>query len=112
MAREPGVTALTAERWLLRRGQVITQGHSADVWGLAIDPCSPSYVTAGDDRTVRSWCIKRNTMLCKAALPAACKTVAVSPDGRVVAVGLESGALFILELDGLTIVHEERSGFC
>ena len=32
---------------------VVTQGHSAAVTGLALDPASPSFATAGDDKTLR-----------------------------------------------------------
>ena len=31
---------------------VVTQGHSAAVTGLALDPASPSFATAGDDKTL------------------------------------------------------------
>jgi len=40
---------------------VVTQGHSAAVSGLALDPASPSFATAGDDKTLR--CVERTPKL-------------------------------------------------
>nr|CCA15182.1 hCG1784313 putative [Albugo laibachii Nc14] len=42
-----------------KMSKVITRGHSRqEVWGLAMHPSRPEYVTAGDDQTARVWSLK------------------------------------------------------
>ena len=49
---------------------LLAEAHCSDeVWGLAMHPTHPDLLaTAGDDRTVRVWSVKKRAMLRKAAL--------------------------------------------
>ena len=108
---------------------VVTQGHSAAVSGLALDPASPSFATAGDDKTLRCvertpgpqiattswlvvacrlWCLQRSAALSVCALPAAGRAVAISPQGDAVVVGLSSGGLQVHDPDSLQVTYEDR----
>ena len=55
--------------------RVVVRAHSGDVGGLAVDPTSPSFATAGDDKSLRFWCTRRHTLLGVAELPAAGRAV-------------------------------------
>jgi WD40 repeat protein len=70
-------------------GGALVSGHCADeLWGLAVHPIKPRYLTCGDDKTLRVWDIHTLTMVGLAKLDTMARAVAVSPDGQHVAVGL------------------------
>ncbi|CAM9832750.1 unnamed protein product, partial [Phaeothamnion confervicola] len=75
----------------------LAQGHSAPVHGLAVHPFDPHVLyTAGEDRVLSAWDTRRRGRTAAAALPAPARSVAVSPCGRHVAVGLRGGAVVVL----------------
>jgi WD40 repeat protein len=105
-------------------------GHSGDVTALAMDPTSPSFATAGDDKTLRVtpiyapaidisgtdfvchlwllqvWCARRHALLGVAELPgSAGRSVAISPQGNSIAVGLANGSFAIYDPDSLELVR-------
>jgi WD40 repeat protein len=70
---------------------VVVRGHTGDVAGLAFDATSPSFVTAGEDKSLRLWCLRRHTLLAMTDLPGVAKSVAISPRGDFIVVGLAVG---------------------
>ena len=68
----------------------LVQGHWKDeVWGLAMHPFnSDIYATAGDDQTLRVWDMKEQRILGEAKLAGMARSVAMSPDASLIAVGL------------------------
>jgi WD40 repeat protein len=85
---------------------VVTQGHSADVSGLALDSASPSFATCADDKTLRLWCLRRGSLLGISQLPVAGRACAISPHGDTIVVGLSSGGLQAHDADSLRVKYE------
>ena len=71
-----------------------TQGHCAELWGLATHPSQAMCVTAGDDKLLRCWDLagKAGVSGKVMGLPYMGRSLAMSPDGRHVAVGFKEGA--------------------
>ena len=78
---------------------VLVYGHSADVYGLAWhpDPSKMVYATASEAGRVYVWDAKRRKILYSVAMGAKCRSVAFSPDGKHIAVGMRDGGLKIVE---------------
>jgi WD40 repeat protein len=67
------------------------QSHYDETWGLAAHPTKAEFATTSEDNTVRVWDQNTCTMKCMARLPGPGRSVAYSPDGRLLAVGIGSG---------------------
>jgi len=92
---------------------ILLQGHgpapaggASSSWpgavaGLATHPTRDLAVTAGDDATLRLWSLRSRAMSALRPLPAAARALAYSPDGALLAVGLATGGLLLL--DGATL---------
>ena len=72
----------------------VVQGHSDELWGLAMHPTMPVIITAGIDRTLRCWDAEsRRPIEGKSlALPYQVHCLAISPDGQHLAIGFAHGA--------------------
>lgn len=95
--------------------QRVVAGHwSHEVYGLAPHPRFPDlYVTTGDDATLRLWSRSRRCQLACLELEAMARSVAWSPDGELLCVGLggrvgAGGRLGRHERDGTFLVLRAR----
>ncbi|BFZ11617.1 hypothetical protein BsWGS_14656 [Bradybaena similaris] len=88
--------------------QVVVAGHGeGEVWGLDQHPTAPKFITASYDGTVRLWDIPSKSLLAKLNVTAA-RSVAFSPDGELIAVGLKSGEFLVLTTTGLKLWGRKR----
>ncbi|GLC44364.1 hypothetical protein PLESTF_000049800 [Pleodorina starrii] len=93
------------EIWELSRDvpEPLTQGHSADVYGLAFHPKKPhKFATACDSANVFLWNAKRRQLLAKVNIGVEARSVAFSPNGAHLAVGTITGMIKVLLVENLT----------
>mgnify|MGYP003386685088 CR=1 FL=1 len=63
--------------------------YNGELWGLCVHPTDPDlFVTAGDDKTIRVWSITNKRLIRKAVLDCTARSVAWSPEGKHLIVGL------------------------
>ncbi|KXZ56858.1 hypothetical protein GPECTOR_1g774 [Gonium pectorale] len=94
-----------SEIWELSKDvpEPLTQGHTADVYGLAFHPKKPhKYATACDSMCVFLWNAKRRQLLAKVNIGVEARSVAFSPNGAHLAVGTITGMVKVLRVENLT----------
>ncbi|KAK9703689.1 Echinoderm microtubule-associated protein-like 5 [Basidiobolus ranarum] len=93
-----------------KNSRSITNAHDSfrmnELWGLAIHPNAPEFVTCSDDQAVARWDMSEKKLVQRVNLGISLRSVAIHPDGNQVAVSAVTDKLFILNLEGLSVVHE------
>ena len=109
MAR--GVVALVDGKTGKPLGEART-GHCAHVYGLTTHPTDPNlFMTVGEDCFLCLWDLRTMRCLKRRTLFAAGKSVAISPDGSHVAVGMFNGVVLIIEWQELFRTRELKMKF-
>eukprot|EP00752_Nemacystus_decipiens_P008508 g7598.t1 len=98
---------------------LLADGHGkGQLRGLATHPLDPDvYATAGDDAFVRVWSVKLRRATLKMRIDSAARSLAYSPSGKQLVVGLggdrdamvKEGALVVLSAETLEILEEVRN---
>jgi cytochrome c len=89
----------TARLWPLSGGEPrVLDGHKDNVNGVAFTPDGKSVLTAGYDATLRIWPIAGGAPEI-VTLPTPLNTVAVAPDGEIIAAGA-NGTVYFLDAAG------------
>jgi echinoderm microtubule-associated protein-like 6 len=128
-ARADCVVACTADGALLRvpvsggalgEPVVLVVGHAMgkEVWGLAANPKTHEYATAGDDAILRVWDAKACRMLRQRVMDAPMRTLAYSPDGSLLVVGYGddgpasewTGTFVVVSAEALEEVYRSKTG--
>ncbi|ORX90940.1 WD40 repeat-like protein [Basidiobolus meristosporus CBS 931.73] len=90
--------------------KVLVMAHDSfkmsEVWGLATHPDAPEFVTCGDDQVVAHWDMHQKKLIHKVNLGIPLRSVAIHPREQQIAVTAVTDKLIILELQGLTKIHE------
>ncbi|XP_048456030.1 echinoderm microtubule-associated protein-like 5 [Rhincodon typus] len=88
---------------------VLINNHmDGPIWGLSTHPIKDIFLSAAEDGTVRLWDITEKKMLNKVNLGHPARTVAYSPEGDMVAIGMKNGEFIILVVTSLTIWGKKR----
>ncbi|CAH1245789.1 EML6 [Branchiostoma lanceolatum] len=76
----------------------LVQGHGpGELRALAVHPSEPSFLTSGEDHTVRIWSMKdRSPVLRREVHDGTVMAAAFSPDGSHIALGMKDGKIEIL----------------
>jgi WD40 repeat protein len=82
------------------KAQRLNVGHgTGEVWGLAIHPILPVFLTTGDDCTLKCWSLASHKLLSYSRLPDKSRSVDIHPkDGAEFCLSLNSGELWILDM--------------
>ncbi|XP_028827800.1 echinoderm microtubule-associated protein-like 6 isoform X1 [Denticeps clupeoides] len=82
-----------------------TQGR---IWGLATHPSKDVFISASDDGSIRMWDLADKKLLNKVSLGHPAKCTAYSPNGEMVAIGMENGEFIVLLVNSLTVWGKKR----
>ncbi|XP_053290989.1 echinoderm microtubule-associated protein-like 1 isoform X2 [Pleuronectes platessa] len=88
----------------------ITQGHTDELWGLAVHPCKPQFLTCGYDRQVSLWDSSSHQLIWAKNLEDAAQSAGFHPTGAVVAVGTQTGRWLVLDTDSKDLVTMHTDG--
>jgi WD40 repeat protein len=84
----------------------VARGHvDAELWGLAAHPSLPRVASVSDDGSLRLWELEMQKMIGVCELGEAARTVAFAPDGTLLAVGLVSGNVAVLDAASFAAVE-------
>jgi len=85
---------------------LLHQSHnSGELWGLATAPAGDSFVTAGDDKTLRVWDVRAHTETACSPMKGSMRAAAYSPDGLMIAVGFGAN-------EDVESLESAAGGFC
>ncbi|OCT79280.1 hypothetical protein XELAEV_18026090mg [Xenopus laevis] len=86
---------------------LIMQGHcEGELWALSLHPKKPLAVTGSDDRSVRLWSLADHALIARCNMEEAVRSVAFSPDGSQLALGMKDGSFTVLRVRDMTeVVH-------
>lgn len=88
----------------------ITQGHTDELWGLAIHPWKPQFLTCGYDRQVCLWDSSSHQLIWSKSLEDAAQSAGFHPSGAAVAVGTQTGRWLVLDTDSKDLVTVHTDG--
>uniref|UniRef100_A0A665VTZ1 Uncharacterized protein n=1 Tax=Echeneis naucrates TaxID=173247 RepID=A0A665VTZ1_ECHNA len=88
----------------------ITQGHTDELWGLAVHPSKPHFLTCGYDRQVSLWDSSTHHLIWTKSMEDAVQSAGFHPSGAVVAIGTQIGRWLVLDTDSKDLVTVHTDG--
>ncbi|XP_059209236.1 echinoderm microtubule-associated protein-like 1 isoform X2 [Centropristis striata] len=88
----------------------ITQGHTDELWGLAVHPWKPQFLTCGYDRQVSLWDSSSHQLIWTKNMDDAAQSAGFHPSGAVVAIGTQTGRWLVLDTDSKDLVTVHTDG--
>ncbi|XP_029316950.1 echinoderm microtubule-associated protein-like 1 isoform X8 [Cottoperca gobio] len=88
----------------------ITQGHTDELWGLAVHPTKPQFLTCGYDRQVCLWDSSSHQLIWTKSMEDAAQSAGFHPSGAVVAIGTQTGRWLVLDTDSKDLVTVHTDG--
>ncbi|XP_060919258.1 echinoderm microtubule-associated protein-like 1 [Labrus mixtus] len=88
----------------------ITQGHTDELWGLAVHPGKPQFLTCGFDRQVCLWDSSSHQLIWTKSMEDSAQSAGFHPSGAVVAIGTQTGRWLVLDTDSKDLVTVHTDG--
>ncbi|KAE8289931.1 Echinoderm microtubule-associated protein-like 1 [Larimichthys crocea] len=88
----------------------ITQGHTDELWGLAVHPWKPQFLTCGYDRQVCLWDSSSHQLIWTKTMDDAAQSAGFHPSGAVVSIGTQTGRWLVLDTDSKDLVTVHTDG--
>uniref|UniRef100_A0A8C8FP80 HELP domain-containing protein n=1 Tax=Oncorhynchus tshawytscha TaxID=74940 RepID=A0A8C8FP80_ONCTS len=88
----------------------ITQGHTDELWGLAVHPWKPHFLTCGHDKHVSLWDASSHQPVWTKTMEDAAQSAGFHPSGAVVAIGTQTGRWLVLDTDSKDLVTVHTDG--
>ncbi|XP_031135109.1 echinoderm microtubule-associated protein-like 1 isoform X2 [Sander lucioperca] len=88
----------------------ITQGHTDELWGLAVHPWKHQFLTCGYDRQVCLWDSSSHQLIWTKSMEDAAQSAGFHPSGAVVAIGTQTGRWLVLDTDSKDLVTMHTDG--
>ncbi|XP_029586645.1 echinoderm microtubule-associated protein-like 1 isoform X3 [Salmo trutta] len=88
----------------------ITQGHTDELWGLAVHPWKPHFLTCGYDKHVSLWDSSSHQPVWTKTMEDAAQAAGFHPSGAVVAIGTQTGRWLVLDTDSKDLVTVHTDG--
>jgi len=94
----------TAVLWDLKKNkQVVLQGHTADVWNMAISPNGKYVVTTSLDNTAKIWTLTGNILQTLQAGKDKVYALDISPDSKYILTGSRDKQVILWDTNGDTV---------
>ncbi|XP_039596876.1 echinoderm microtubule-associated protein-like 1 isoform X5 [Polypterus senegalus] len=89
----------------------ITQGHTDELWGLAVHPSKPLFLTSGHDKHVILWDSVMHRPVWNKIIEDAAQSAGFHPSGAMIAIGTHTGRWLVLDTEtkDLITVHTDGS---
>ncbi|KAM9466957.1 echinoderm microtubule-associated protein-like 1 isoform 2-T2 [Clarias gariepinus] len=88
----------------------ITQGHTDELWGLAVHPLKLQFLTCGHDKLVSLWDSESHQPLWTKTLEDAAQSAGFHPSGAIVAIGTQTGRWLVLDTETKDLVTVHTDG--
>ncbi|KAL4613089.1 echinoderm microtubule-associated protein-like 1 isoform X4, partial [Arapaima gigas] len=88
----------------------ITQGHTDELWGLAMHPLEPQFLTCGHDKHICLWDACSHQPLWTKTMEDAVQSAGFHPSGVVVAIGTQTGRWLVLDTESKDLVTVHTDG--
>ncbi|KAM3595114.1 uncharacterized protein V6R79_018202 [Siganus canaliculatus] len=88
----------------------ITQGHTDELWGLAVHPWKSQFLTCGYDRQVCLWDSSSHQLIWTKNMEDTAQSAGFHPSGAVVAIGTQTGRWLVLDTETKDLVTVHTDG--
>ncbi|XP_072545781.1 echinoderm microtubule-associated protein-like 1 isoform X3 [Salminus brasiliensis] len=88
----------------------ITQGHTDELWGLAVHPLKHQFLTCGHDKLVCLWDSDTHQPLWTKTMEDAAQSAGFHPSGATVAIGTQTGRWLVLDTETKDLVTVHTDG--
>ncbi|XP_066551015.1 echinoderm microtubule-associated protein-like 1 isoform X5 [Amia ocellicauda] len=88
----------------------ITQGHTDELWGLAVHPRKPHFLTCGHDKHISLWDSSTHQPIWSKTMEDAAQSAGFHPSGTVVAIGTQTGRWLVLDTESKDLVTVHTDG--
>ncbi|CAG2055365.1 unnamed protein product [Timema podura] len=85
-------------------------GHTDELWGLAVHPSLPQFLTAGHDRLVHLWDSMSHSVVWSKDIAEQAQSAAFSLDGSVIIVGCTSGKWLVMDSETREVYSMHTDG--